>query len=822
MLRRLVLSFAVVVALGTAQGLLLLSYLEALGDKVSFVASKPIVSVDRARAAWSSYQDAQIFLADALDMIQNREAHEQITSFEAHVAVLDEHLRQLAGAISAAPAREKLEKLATNVHLWKEHARVLLGSAPSLSIPTPHLLTQIETAIRGDLETIVESALSEAGAITSEVQQSVSTGRSVSIVLIVVCVIAGLGLALFLSLAITRPLMSLQHAMREIASGNLEVEICAKNRRDEIGRMAVALEVFRANTIEMKRLDLVSAEANEKLVKQGVQLQTAMSNMRQGLVMFDADQRLLISNQRYAEMYGLSPQSVQPGMTLLDLLRLRAAAGTFQGSPDQNVATFYSKGNAVAHVSDLPDGRAISIAAEPMNGGGWVATHEDITERKTAEAKIEYMAHHDALTGLPNRTAFKNHMKQALSRVKRGQQLAVHCLDLDRFKFVNDMLGHAVGDALLQDVSRRLANCLRDVDSVARLGGDEFVVLQENVCGPEDAATLAERIINAISQSFNLDGNQINIGVSIGTALAPHNGLDTDQLMRSADMALYRAKEAGRGVHRFFEPEMDREMQARRSLESDLREAVALQQFELFFQPIVAVETGQLSGFEALLRWRHPKRGLVAPAEFITVCEEIGLIVPIGTWVLKEACKMAATWPEDTKLSVNISPTQFRKGTVILDVMSALAASGLSARRLEIEITETVLLQDTDETIATLNQLKGLGVRIAMDDFGTGYSSLGYLRKFPFDRIKIDQSFVRDLNDGPNSMAIIRAVTGLGSSLGISTTAEGVETAEQLRQIRAEGCTEVQGYFLSKPIPAQDLHRYLMSTQSNKSNRRVA
>jgi PAS domain-containing protein len=481
MLHRLVLAFAVVVAVGTAQGLLMLSYLGALGERVSFVASKPIVGVDQARAAWSAYRDAQISLAEALDMIQNRDERELITSFESRVAVLDEHIRQLVGAMTAIPAREKLETLATDVLLWKEHARVLLGSTPSLSIPTPHLLTQIESAIRTDLETIVASALKEAGAVTSEVQQSVSTGRRVSVILIVVCVVAGLGLALLLSLAITRPLMRLQYAMREIASGNLEVEVGAKNRTDEIGGMAAALEIFRANTIEMKRLDLVNAEANEKLLNQRMQLQTAMSNMRQGLVMFGADQRLLISNHRYAEMYGLSPQSVQPGMTLLELLRLRAAAGTFEGSAEQYAATLFLKGNAVSHVLDLPDGRAISVASERMEGGGWVATHEDITERKTAEAKIEYMAHHDALTGLPNRTAFKNRMKQCLGRVKRGQQLALHCLDLDRFKFVNDMLGHAVGDALLQEVSRRFANCLRDVDSVARLGGDEFVVLQESV-----------------------------------------------------------------------------------------------------------------------------------------------------------------------------------------------------------------------------------------------------------------------------------------------------------------------------------------------------
>jgi diguanylate cyclase (GGDEF)-like protein len=427
---------------------------------------------------------------------------------------------------------------------------------------------------------------------------------------------------------------------------------------------------------------------------------------------------------------------------------------------------------------------------------------EQTAERARAEALVTHMAHHDALTMLPNRVRFRENLKKELVRARREEPLAVLCLDLDDFKAVNDTLGHPVGDTLLKSVAERLRDCVRDTDTVARLGGDEFAIVQIGGAQPVATTVLAQLVIETIGAPYEIDGHCVVIGTSAGIALAPNDGSDPDELLKNADMALYRAKAEGRGTYRFFEAKMDADMQARRLLEMDLRGALARNEFELFYQPLVDPHTAALNGFEALLRWRHPERGLVSPAEFIPLAEEIGLISPIGAWVLKQACCEAAGWPGHLSVAVNLSPVQFRGRALVLDVVAALGASGLAASRLELEITEAVMLQDTETTLATLAQLKALGARISMDDFGTGYSSLSYLRKFPFDKIKIDQAFVRGLSNRPESLAIVRAVAGLGSTLGIATTAEGVETIEQLRAVRAEGCTQVQGFLLGKPQPA--------------------
>jgi diguanylate cyclase (GGDEF)-like protein len=444
-----------------------------------------------------------------------------------------------------------------------------------------------------------------------------------------------------------------------------------------------------------------------------------------------------------------------------------------------------------------------------MPDGGWVSTFEDITERRRAEAQIAHMSRHDALTDLPNRVLFREHMEQNLARVRRGEALAVLCLDLDYFKGINDSLGHAVGDAMLQAVAGRLRDCVREMDTVARLGGDEFAILQVGARQPADATGLAQRIVDMLGQPFDLAGHQLHIGVSVGIAVSPSDGDDPDQLMKNADLALYRAKEDGRNGFRFFEPEMDAKMRLRRTLEADLRKALTQGEFELFYQPVVNLRKNEITGLEALLRWHHPERGLVSPADFIPLAEEIGLIIPLGEWVLRQACAEAATWSSPVTVAVNLSPVQFKSKNLVATVVSALAASRLPPIRLEVEITETVLMQDNEATLDVLHQLRDIGVRISMDDFGTGYSSLSYLRRFPFDKIKIDQSFVRDLVMNGDSLSIVRAVTGLGSSLGMVTTAEGVETAEQLNVLRAEGCTEVQGFVFSPPRPAREITKIL-------------
>jgi diguanylate cyclase (GGDEF)-like protein len=558
------------------------------------------------------------------------------------------------------------------------------------------------------------------------------------------------------------------------------------------------------------QVDLLPAnELREHIAR----LESAINNMSQGLVMFDADERVVICNDVYIEMYELSRDVVKPGCALIELLQHRVETGGDLNLDPEQYRVELLRGLAQGHVTSLivktAQGREVLVKNSPMPSGGWVAIHEDITERRRAEVQIALLAHYDALTGLCNRSRFQEELQQVEMRVKRGECFAVFCLDLDRFKEVNDSLGHPVGDLLLKAVASRLRDSVRECDLVARLGGDEFAILQIGACQPTEATALASRLIESISVPYELMSHQVAVGVSVGIALAPDDGLDPHALLRSADMALYRAKADGRNVYRFFEAEMDARMQARRGLEIDLRKAIATGEFELLYQPIVDLQTHRISGFEALLRWQSPSRGLLVPADFIPLAEETGLIVPLGNWVLRQACMDAVEWPRDVTVAVNLSPAQFRNKQLILTVMSALAASGLSASRLALEITETVLLQDAETTLSVLQKLREIGVRIAMDDFGTGYSSLSYLRKFPFDKIKIDHSFIRDMTDHDDSLAIVRAVVAMSSSLCIGTTAEGVETYQQLERLKSEGCTEAQGYLFSPPRSAADVKIWL-------------
>ncbi len=549
----------------------------------------------------------------------------------------------------------------------------------------------------------------------------------------------------------------------------------------------------------------LSKQQEANLRQTNWRLDAALDNMSQGLCLFDAQQRLEVVNRRFFEVFGLARDKIQPGMSARHILEMKVAIQNNGGKTADELFEELDgslRSNAKGtRFYELKDGRVIACSHNKTRDGGWVVTYEDVTERQQAEAKIMHMARHDALTNLPNRLLFREKMEQAL---ERGEELAVLFIDLDRFKSVNDTLGHPVGDALLCAVTKRLQMAVRGSDTVARLGGDEFAVIQMGA-RPTDATELAGRIIESISEAFDVFGHQVVIGTSLGIAMAPSDGSEPDQLLRNADMALYRAKAEGRGTYHFFQPEMDSQMQARRTLELDLRKALTNGEFELYYQPLIDLAGDKISGFEALLRWNHPERGIVGPDDFIPVAEEIGLIVPIGEWVLKQACKDAVTWPGKLTVAVNLSAVQFRHPSLALSVVSALGASGLAASRLELEITETVLLQDNRAVLDVLHQVRELGVRISMDDFGTGYSSLSYLRSFPFDKIKIDRSFIRELGKENDCVAIIRAVTRLGRSLGMITTAEGVETPEQLAILREEGCTQVQGYLFSEPRPAAEV-----------------
>jgi len=479
----------------------------------------------------------------------------------------------------------------------------------------------------------------------------------------------------------------------------------------------------------------------------------------------------------------------------------------------QQVGDAYHSGRTWRHLK--ADGSEIQVLTFGRrvtfdDRDGYLVAVVDITERRQAEARIAYMAHHDGLTDLPNRELFQERLKQALAEGRPGSgRVAALCVDLDLFKNVNDSFGHPIGDRLLRSVADRLRSHLVGNNLVARLGGDEFAVILTNIVSPNEASDYAARLIKTLSEAYEIDGIEVVIGASIGIALSPGDGETSEELMRNSDMALYRAKSDGGGVHRFFEREMDRQAQKRRDMELDLRRAFANGEFELHYQPLVDIAADRISGFESLLRWRHPQRGMISPADFIPVAEDIGLIVALGEWVLREACTEAAKWPTDVKVAVNLSPVQFRSRNLVQVVISALAHSGLSPRRLELEITESLFLAETEANLAILHQLRELGVSISMDDFGTGYSSLSYLRSFPFDKIKIDRSFVKDLGQRSDCVAIVRAISGLGRSLNITTTAEGVETVDQLDWLRAEGCNEVQGFLFSAAKPAAEVEALL-------------
>ena len=540
-------------------------------------------------------------------------------------------------------------------------------------------------------------------------------------------------------------------------------------------------------------------------------LQTVLDNMSQGVLMFDSEMRLIFCNKRYIEMYGLSSDVARPGCCLRDLLIHRIKIGTFSDDPDEYIVKLTEgliKGKTFCHAVKLADGRAFSVVNKPLASGGWLATHEDVTERQRSEQRIAHMARHDILTDLPNRALLRERLEHELKRVKRGECMAILCLDLDQFKSVNDTLGHPIGDELLKLVGDRLRGCTREPDTVARLGGDEFAIIMTQMQQPADAAALSKRIRDSIVKPYQIDGHQIVTDISIGISVAPFDATESDPLLRNADMALYGAKADGRGTYRFFEPEMNTRMKARRELEMDLRKALVSKEFELYYQPLVNLQTNDVNAFEALLRWNHATRGMVSPADIIPIAEETGLIVPLGEWVLNTACTEAVNWPDHIKVAVNLSPAQLNNRNLLCMVKDALANSGMSASKLQLEITESVLLQNTFAALATLHDLRKLGVQIALDDFGTGYSSLSYLRSFPFDKIKIDRSFIQDLSNGAEPFAIVNAVAGLAKCLNMISTAEGVETQQQLETLLTIGCTEMQGYLFSRARPANEISQF--------------
>ena len=552
--------------------------------------------------------------------------------------------------------------------------------------------------------------------------------------------------------------------------------------------------------------------SDERLATERRNLMTAVNNIPQGLVLYDASARIIICNRPYIDMFGLSPDVAKPGCTMQRLIAHRQETGSFDGDVDEfcnAIIRTVKLGKATRQLTEAPGGRAIEIVNKPLPGGGWVATIEDVTERTRTENKIAYMAHYDALTDLPNRVLFRQRLEQALRAIRPDDQLAVMYIDIDEFKAVNDALGHQIGDELLRAIADRLRSCLGETDVAARLGGDEFAVIQTAVRDQTQTMQLLAAIYQSIRQPIDCSGHLITTDASIGIAVAPTDGLDLDQLLRNADLALYGAKSDGRRTYRLFEAGMDARAKARRSLELELRQAIVDGSFELHYQPLLHLEDGRVSCCEALLRWRHPERGTISPADFVPVAEDTGLINDLGHWVLNTACREAVNWPDHIHVAVNVSPIQFKSQTLALNVAAALAASGLAPARLELEITEAVLIRDDDAALDILHQLRELGVRIALDDFGTGYSSLSYLQRFPFDKIKIDRAFIKDLAGTGASSTIVQAVVNIVAASDMTTTAEGVETEQQRNMLRILGCTEMQGYLFSRPVPDVEIRRLL-------------
>ena len=569
----------------------------------------------------------------------------------------------------------------------------------------------------------------------------------------------------------------------------------------------------------LHRIFIQALLAREREAALAGQFDTALNNMPHGLCMFAADGRLAVMNHRFSEMMDLADNVVSGGASACDIIAACISAGSISAVSGKMILSEIENTQARDVITTDPDanrGRSLSWTFQPMDGGGAVVLLEDITERRNAEARITHLARYDELTALPNRVNFRDEIERLLAVPDDGEQLsALLFIDLDQFKQVNDTLGHPCGDQLLCAVAERLRNMLRPEDFVARFGGDEFVVFQQNIRSNEDAAHLARRIVDHLSERYQIDNHLVEIGASVGIAMTSLH-ISADTLLKNADMALYRAKADGRGTYCFFRDEMAQTVEARRILELDLRKALANEEFELFYQPLVNLKSGRIATCEALLRWNHPVRGTVSPVDIIPVAEDMGLIVDLGRWILRKACMECMKWPEGVSVAVNFSPQQFHQRDVLSEVRYALEISGLSANRLEIEITKSSLLRNTQLTHDVLSQLRALGVRISLDDFGTGYSSLSYLHNFPLQKVKIDRSFLEGI-DTDRPLTLLRGVARLSADLGMSVVIEGIETNEQLELISADGTvTEAQGYLFSRPVPAVRVRQLLNASHGRR------
>jgi len=612
------------------------------------------------------------------------------------------------------------------------------------------------------------------------------------------------------------------HVQMLLACGPLTAALAANGSPFYIGMALLNVLFFfslKHISTSLQKIFVRALIAREREAALANQFDTALNNMPHGLAMFRADGRLAVMNHRFSKMMNLSDDFAQRGADVSAICAACVEAGTMSAMSATLILQEVEHSRASEIITTDPDfskNRSLSWTFQPMADGGTVMLVEDITERKDAEARISHLARYDELTELPNRVNFRDEIGRLLAVQQGAEQLSsLLFVDLDQFKQVNDTLGHPCGDQLLCAVSKRLREMLRPEDFVARFGGDEFVVFQQNIHSADDAAGLARRIVDRLSERYKIDNHLVEIGASVGIAMTSR-GVSADTLLKNADMALYRAKADGRGTFCFFREEMAQVVESRRILELDLRKALANEEFELFFQPLVNLKSGRISTCEALLRWNHPVRGTVSPTDIIPVAEDMGLIVDLGRWILRKACMECMKWPEGVSVAVNFSPQQFHQRDVLSEVRYALEVSGLQANRLEIEITESSLLRNTQLTHDVLSQLHSLGVRISLDDFGTGYSSLSYLHNFPLQKVKIDRSFLEGI-DSDRPLTLLRGVARLSADLGMSVVVEGIETNEQLELISADGAvTEAQGYLFSPPVPAVRVRQLLNASHGRR------
>jgi diguanylate cyclase (GGDEF)-like protein len=804
-------AFSLIAGLTIALGCYGIQSLSLTRDLVVRLYDQPLMGVSYARAASASLNEARGLMNCNLPSQQGR-LPDVVAALDRTEADIAEDLQIVRQRVQDPAVVSALDRATASIANWFASERMIFAPRPGgvTALPTRISVERQSSVAAAALEDLVEQ-VSAAGFSYRARAEAEMHAASLTVAGLVGGIMVTSLLFGLLFASVLGPIRTATEFAEDIAAGNVATML-STNRRDEIGRLLQCLAAMQTNlqarAAQAQAFLRDQEQAAGTLRQINLRFDTALNNMSHGLLMYDAGATVTVVNRRFCEIYRLDRDLIVPGLSYRELLALSIAAGNH---PDRTVDELMAEDTPILRprrpgvaTRAISGGRTIAISYEPMPDGGWLSTHEDISERCKSLEQIAFLARHDPLTHLPNRVLFQERLEEGLADLGDSEFIALLCLDLDQFKMVNDTLGHPIGDQLLVAVAERVQGEVRLGDIVARLGGDEFAVIQFGIESDDDASALAGRIIRVVSKPYDLDHHRVTIGVSIGIAMAPVDGRQRQELMRKADLALYSAKRQGRGTWRMFHSALDDVVQSRRKMEYSLRNALRARQFELHYQPVVNTRTRRLSGFEALLRWNHPTRGMIPPGEFIPLAEETGLITEIGAWVIDQACAQAATWSEDLTVAVNLSAVQFR-GDLVRTVADAIDAHDLTPERLMLEITESVLLQQNPSTLSTLHVLRGLGVRVAMDDFGTGYSSLSYLRSFPFDTIKIDQSFVRGLELRDERAAIIRAVIGLSKSLRIRTIAEGVETAEQLEILTVEGCTEVQGYFFSKPVPVEML-----------------